>query len=255
MTALLVCPTYGRLPYLGTMLAGFLNQTYQDKHLVIVNDDKNVTLYCDYPNVTVINCNTRLLIGNKRNLGIASIPCDVVFPTDDDDIILPHRLENHMKQYENIKVNAFRNCLSYYVYGRRFSHDYSGMNDISYRKSRWWEVGGYQCTSNFGEDQEICGKLGVEYVTSVDTMDYVYNFSGSNYHASCHSVPYIEQVAKIQSQAMASSGDFWIYPNYFEYNKYISLVELYKETGYKTGLEVHHMTESKINISQLCSEQ
>jgi glycosyltransferase involved in cell wall biosynthesis len=57
MKVLLVCPTYGRIPYLGRMVASFLSQNYDDKHLVIVNDDSNVELCCDIKNIIVININ------------------------------------------------------------------------------------------------------------------------------------------------------------------------------------------------------
>lgn len=40
MKVLIVCPTFGRLPFLGRMLASFLSQDYSDKRLVLINDDK-----------------------------------------------------------------------------------------------------------------------------------------------------------------------------------------------------------------------
>ena len=70
MKTLVVCPTYGRIPYLNRMLSGFLHQTYNDKHLVIVNDDVNVELCCNEPSVTCINLNRKILLPQKRNIAI-----------------------------------------------------------------------------------------------------------------------------------------------------------------------------------------
>jgi glycosyltransferase involved in cell wall biosynthesis len=68
MKVLVVMPTYGRIPFLNRALASFLSQTYDNKELVIINDDKNVELKCEYPNVICINLNKKILIGQKKNL-------------------------------------------------------------------------------------------------------------------------------------------------------------------------------------------
>ena len=54
MKTLIIMPTYGRIPFLNRALASFLKQNYDDKTLVIINDDNNIELKCNYKNVVCI---------------------------------------------------------------------------------------------------------------------------------------------------------------------------------------------------------
>jgi glycosyltransferase involved in cell wall biosynthesis len=145
MKALFICPTYGRIPFLGRMLAGFLRQTYDDKHLVIINDDKNVELCCDYDNVTCININKKILLDAKRNIGACFGNYDLIFPQDDDDIAMPNRIANHVKKFqENPDINLYRNSASYLIYGDEFKIKKNAPNACSYIKKAYYEIGGYQ---------------------------------------------------------------------------------------------------------------
>lgn len=250
ITALAVCATYGRLPYLGRMLSSFLHQTYKDKHLVVINDDNNVQLCCGHDNVTVINCSTRMKIGEKRNLGAVFKHFDVIFPWDDDDIFFPNRIANHMKQYESESVRAYRNYAAYTLYNGTFCSDEGGVNNKSYRRSEWFSCGGYGDVGIIGEDLELHNKLqGFRLETNPNERDFMYGFSTSNYHLS-NQPQNLEEIALSQLEKMNLVGKkFWIEPDFEEYNKYLTLDSLFKK--HQQPMKVGILEDGKIDISHL----
>lgn len=255
MKALVVCPTYGRLPYLGRLLSSFLNQTYDDKHLIIINDDNNVVIDCDYDNVSVLNCTKRLSVGEKKNLGASYGHYDIIHPWDDDDIFYPNRLENHMKQYLDDSVIAYRNFSSYILHGNKFTTSEGGVNSKSYRKKQFFELGGYETVINFGEDQELHWKLvrsgGFKLETNDEERDFLYGFGNSNYHLSCGvSGKSIEVIARQQLLDMCFLNKrFTIEPDEEQYNIYLTLDRMYKNNP--TDITLRHTTNGKIDISHL----
>lgn len=254
MKTLAVCATYGRIPYLGRMLASFLRQEYDDKHLVIVNDDINVELCCARQNVTVINCRKKIRLSEKRNIGINVGFADVIFPWDDDDIYLPNRMSNHISRYAN-DVMAYRNISGYIIYGNEFKVSKTPENSISFRKSEWFKVNGYQQQEQTGEDCEIFEKIknngGLYLEDCKQCLDFVYQFGGVNYHLSCgHSQDSIRQKAFEQLKEMNLFGKkYWIEPNFEEFNKITTLVEKYEKT--QSPILVNHLGDCKIDISHL----
>jgi hypothetical protein len=97
------CITYGRTALLDEAVESFLRQDYRGwKELVILNDLPSLTLRFDHPQVKVVNLPARLRsIGEKRNACVALCAGDVIFPWDDDDISLPHRISYSLQQMAN----------------------------------------------------------------------------------------------------------------------------------------------------------
>lgn len=250
MKALVVCPTYGRIPYLGRMLSSFLHQTYDDKHLVIINDDENVQLSCASDKVTCINCNKRLLIGEKRNLGTAYGHYDVIFPWDDDDGYLPNRISNHVSQYSNGDIRAYRNLSTYVIYGDEFKDSHGTPNDLSFLKSEWFRKDGYQEKTNGGEDTEFHNKIeGFRIVTDPTNRDYIYNWGGVNYHLSANGGN-MEEIAYNQLKKLNLIGKkFWIEPDFEQYNNFLILDNLYKHN--QQPLTIKHIGDAKIDLRHL----
>ena len=250
MKALAVCSTYGRLPYLGRMLSSFLHQTYDDKHLVVINDDDNVQICCDHKNVTILNCNTRMTIGEKRNLGAIFGQHDIIFPVDDDDIYLPGRMEHHLRQYDDSQTRAYRNYASYIIYNNVFDSCGGGPNDLSYRREEWFSCGGYDPRRIVGEDTELHDKLkGFKLETDESNRNFIYGFSTSNYHLSCEP-DNLEATAYRQLEKMNLVGKkFWIEPDFEEYNKYLTLHHLFKKHG--TPMNMNILEDGKLDISHL----
>jgi len=250
MKALVIIPTYGRLPFLGRALASFLSQNYDDKELVIVNDDKNITLVCEYPNVTVINMSKKVLIGQKKNLAVQLGYHDLYLNHDDDDIFLPNRIANCVKIHEeHPEINLYRNLKGYSLYGNEFIVADSGLNVVSFTRKGFFESGGYSHPVNSGEDGYFleCMPKKMEF-SDVDNIDYVYNYGGVNYHLTFTDDNTIEIIARIQLRDMKlTDGKFYIQPDFEEYNKFITLDEMYKKL--QSPIHVTHLGLGKINIT------
>lgn len=252
MKVLIVCPTYARLPFLGRFLSSFTAQTYDDKHLVVINDDKNIEIRCERPDVTVLNCTQRLKIGEKRNLGAVFGTYDIIMPWDDDDIFLPDRIANHVEQFKDPKLMAYRNMASYLTYNNKFTISCGGVCAISYRREEWFRVGGYKWQGGSGEDQELYYKLDNFLIEEVpEQRDFIYNFSGVNYHLSGDPPnSYMERIALKQLQEKNIVGKkFYIHPDFEEYNKYLWLDKIYKEK--QEDLPITNLSHGKIDISHL----
>ena len=250
MKTLSVCSTYGRIPYLGRMLSSFINQNYDDKHLVIINDDKNVELCCNRKNVTIINCNQRLQVPDKRNIGIAHGKYDIIFPMDDDDILTPDRITNHLGHYDDPTVNAYRNLASYIIYGDVFKRaDASPHNSISFKQTEWWRVGGYT-NNHIYEDVDLHDRIsGLKTSTSENFMDFIYQFGGVNYHLSCNpgKIYNFEQLAHKQLTSLNLVGKkFWIEPDNEQYNICLELKRRFDFD--KKEIKITHLEDAKIEL-------
>ena len=249
MKVLVVTPTYGRLPFLGRMLASFLSQTYENKELVIINDDKNVQIACDYPNVICINVDKKMLIGQKKNLATNFGYHDLYIPFDDDDIILPNKIQNHVnKHLEFPDIDLYRNLVSYSIYGSDFLIAGSTINAVSYTRKGWFKCNGYQHPINCGEDQSFENSIvNRKWLEDYKNIDYVYNFGGINYHLSSTSDDTIEQIAYNQLKEMNMIGNkFVIKPDFEEYDKFVELDRMYKQN--KETIKVKHTGLAKLEI-------
>lgn len=251
MKVLVVCPTYGRLPFLNRMLASFLSQTYIDKHLVIVNDDVNVRIVCNEDNVTCINMDTKMLIPQKHNIGNALNYSDLIMPFDDDDIFMPNRIANSVKAHkENPNVGMFVKLIQYTLYGDIFSHGGCSPTVCSYTRKTWNEVGGYKYYSNHGEDIDFFNSIKNKVVTRDDKeLDFVYNYGNINYHASSvFKEGEVERIAKRQLEQMNMVGkEYILVPDYEEYNKFVELGRRYDAD--RIPIKVNHVGYGKIDIS------
>lgn len=252
MNVLVVCPTYGRIPFLGRTLASFLSQDYDDKHLVIVNDDKNVTLKCEEKNVTVVNMNRQFLLPQKRNLAIGLNYADLIMQHDDDDIFLQGRISKHVKVFQenpHIWMYMKKNC--YIVHGDSFElFPGAPVNSGSYLRSAWHAVGGYANEKNHAEDFEFYYKMPNLMHDDNEDLDYVYNWGGVNYHTTCIDDKTIQQRAYEQLIELDLVGKtFTIEPDFDMLAKFARLDELYRESGNQT---VKHTEMGKFDI---CSKQ
>jgi glycosyltransferase involved in cell wall biosynthesis len=251
MKALVVCPTYGRIPYLGRMLASFLSQDYDDKHLVIINDDKNIELCCDYKNVTIININQRLTVGQKRNIGVSIGEYDLILPFDDDDVFLPKRISNNVLKISK-GFHGYRNIPSYITYDKKFSIGDSPPNCFSFLKTKWFDFKGYQSLIDGSDDTRIYdqfvsnGKTLVE--KNANDIDFVYNFSGVNYHLSAGAPPkHIENVAYHQLKVLGIVGKkYYIEPDFDKLKMITDLVDLY--TINKTNINIKFGKDAEIYV-------
>lgn len=247
-------PTYGRLPYLNRAVASFLGQDYDDKELVIVNDDRNIQIVCNIPGVTCINLNKKILVAQKRNLATQLGYHDLYMPFDDDDIFLPQRISNHVKIHkDNPDLGLYRNISCYMIYGDSFHIDGSADNACSFTRQAWFKAGGYAHDRNIMEDKEFNQKVENKIEESNPNIDFVYNYGGVNYHLSSGSDSNVKGIAHNQLIDMGLlNGKFYIEPDFGEYNKFITLDKLFKERnpkGTNNPVKVIHTGVAKLDIA------
>ncbi len=106
VTALM--PTCNRFPHEGHLageaVESFLRQTYPNKQLLILNDTPGQTLVFDHPQVKIVNLDKRIAtLTEKWFFGASLAETDIICPWDDDDIYLPHRIEQSVKQLVDIE--------------------------------------------------------------------------------------------------------------------------------------------------------
>lgn len=255
MKTLVITPTYGRLPFLGRLVASFLSQTYDDKELVIVNDDPNVQIACNAKGVTCININKKILVGQKRNLATQLGYHDLYLHLDDDDIFLPNRIANNVRIHKELpEINLYRNKMGYMIYGDDFYIEEGAINFVSYKRKGWFEAGGCAHDTNLFEDREFLEKMpNALQEDNLSQIDYVYNYGGINYHLSGATQNGIDGIAMRQlHQLKVMNGKFQIEPDFEEYDKFVTLDKLFKERNTletNNSVKVIHKGLGKLDIA------
>ena len=196
---LVAVPTYGRPQFLPRIIANFDRLQYANKKLVIINDDPR-TKYSFNPdsfnqawnNVNIINLEneTPMPISKKRNLFL-DWDWDIIFYLDDDDVFLPDRIDNHIKIYnKDPDIDVVKNTCFYITYGGALA-SCSGLCTMNFSITRDGVDKAGCFDENIigsGEDTDWWDKIynscNIHYFEDLNLADYVYWFSGSNYHAS-----------------------------------------------------------------------
>lgn len=99
-----VCCTYDRPKLLAEAIQCFLDQTYENKELIVLNDNPNARYHLDkeYPNVRIINAPQRFpSLGQKRNAFKQLIKGEYVCIWDDDDLYGFNRITDSVKHFDS----------------------------------------------------------------------------------------------------------------------------------------------------------
>lgn len=90
-------------------IQSFLQQTYPNKHLIIVNDGNYSLGNIDKENITEIKLDKKHILGALRNIGIKQIPENGIYlQWDDDDWHHPDLIK---KQYQYMQKNSADGCI------------------------------------------------------------------------------------------------------------------------------------------------
>ena len=96
-----ITPTFGRFHLLKEMYWSWLQQDYRNKKLLILNDEPGLEIYCDNPDVTIINRKERTKgLGEKRNILWKHVhpKTKYIVTFDDDDLFWGHTIEVTVNQ-------------------------------------------------------------------------------------------------------------------------------------------------------------
>lgn len=115
VTALMA--TCGRHFFCERSVGMFLNQTYENKHLLILqNSDIQQNLNNSYDNITLVNESGFTSLGEIYNRMLDFIPTDtdIVCFFDDDDIYLPNHIEEGVRGLLKGGKKAYKPKFSYF---------------------------------------------------------------------------------------------------------------------------------------------
>lgn len=97
LTVTCLCLTRNRREWLPKAIASFLDQTYEDRKLLIVSDGEDISdLVPGDERIRLITVKDAMLIGDKRNAGVAAADTDLICHWDDDDFSAPGRLADQV---------------------------------------------------------------------------------------------------------------------------------------------------------------
>jgi len=192
-----LCLTYGRPSLLEEAVESFLRQTWDGpKELIVLNDHPDQELAFKHRQVVIVNRKTRLsTLGEKRNLCVELASHEHLLPWDDDDIHLPWRIEETMRE---LKSRPFFKCPQVWqtnagVFENQLQDDdFAYHAATAYTRTIFKRVGGYHCL-NGGEDQEFEADLRRGADTAqhwnivrlpLERVFYIYRRWHGSYHAS-----------------------------------------------------------------------
>jgi glycosyltransferase involved in cell wall biosynthesis len=205
-----VCITYGRPNLLEEAIECFLRQTFQgDSELVILNDMASQELFYEHPKVRIINSPVRFrTIGEKRNACASLSRGDILFPWDDDDIHLPHRIEFSLEKMGDRDFFNPRKACVWMADGIKKPEGNGFPSIACYTRSLFDSVRGY-AHINSGQDSELEARFKEKTnITTTKILDdevyYLYRWSHTgSYHLSAYG-----QDSKTGRNGMQSCDNF-----------------------------------------------
>lgn len=232
---LIAVPTFRRPHFLPRIIACFERLDYDNKKMVIINDDPDTNyVYNDDPRVEIINIDRQLQLSVKRNM-FNCWDYDVIFPLDDDDLFLPSRIKNHVKVYsENPSCDLFRNLAVLNVNNHKIkvTSNTSAFTNSSYTRKGFFKSGGYTAfhQSNYDDQclrENFKAKCDCKIVNDVQDIDFIYQFEGGRYHNTNNkSIIMANDMINRTINQRKKSGKIVLKPDYETYD---NIVELCRE--------------------------
>ncbi len=170
-------PTYGRPAYVNESVAMFLAQDYPNKELIILNDCREQQFNGDFPNVRIINQDTRFpSLGEKRNEGVRLANGSIIAVWDDDDVYFPWRLSFSWREMDRLGTPFYRPSEFWAYWGNEDLHDNQSVPGwishpwVMFSKELWEKVGGYPHI-DWGEDAQFFDRIHQELGASFIKYD------------------------------------------------------------------------------------
>ena len=183
------CTTYARVDLLEEAIYGFLQQKYENKELVVVNDYPLQKLIFDHPQVKIINIDSPFKsIGDKDDFTVSQCSGDIIAVWDDDDISLPHHLDNICKYFVPGTDLLHWGRGGFYNFDKIDSICCIGNDGMVYSRNIWEKVGGFH-HENAGYDTTFVQRIhelgNASIVTAYpDVPSWIYMWGGRSFHQS-----------------------------------------------------------------------
>lgn len=120
MKVSIVIPCYNHKEYIKESINSALNQTYEDKEIIVVNDgstDESLQVIQEYKDKITIIDQPNAGLSRSRNVGFAAASGDAFLPLDADDYIAPTYLERTVPLLNDPKVGIVATDMQYFGEG------------------------------------------------------------------------------------------------------------------------------------------
>ena len=225
--------------------------------LLIVNDMPGQTLHCSAPGVRIINVPARFHSHNqKTDYAVSQALGEYICIQDDDDIFLPHRLQQQFDALQVIDARMLHMPWAWYTHLRGSTWEIEDLCGASlfrcgamFERSLYIEAGGC-CDDTGHNDQVAMSRMRercepVQWVTyphrdweerekralAASEAFYVYRWGGVCAHLSAH-LDKVDSEAAFSEQVMRDprfvTGDVEIVPRWHQ--DYVSMVDNWRNT-------------------------
>jgi len=181
-----VCVTYKRPTLLNELLYCFLAQDYENKELIIINDEENVDYFYNDSRVKIFNIKKRFAsLGEKRNFSRGLTNGDFMFITDDDDIYYSNHISSLLKHHlNNPEFDIVCNKKAHYSeWNENISEcGISVASNGACIKKDYWSNNSFPNDKSCGEDQEFIQNAKILSVS--DDITYHIRWGFNIYHIS-----------------------------------------------------------------------
>lgn len=190
-----ITPTFGRLNFLKEMYWTWNRQDYQNKELLILNDQPDIEIECDNERVRIINLPERMVgLGAKRNMLFENIKPETkyIMPFDDDDLFLPKHISSLVKGLEeNPTHHRSKNIDHFIVKHNHFQgvmHGNQPFFGASCFNAELVKHIKFNDTFNMGEDTRWMDSNGISTFVVRAWPTFIYRQGMNIVHASGHRI-------------------------------------------------------------------
>jgi len=182
-----LCVTYGRPILLGEAVKCFIDQSYENKELIVLNDQEGVTLKLENcpDNIKIVNYPTRFdSLGEKRNYISDMAKGEYLCIWDDDDLYTPWRIRDSVELIKNSHADIVK---SQHAFMSVHNKDYMVTSNLYHSqaivKKEYFELNKYPLKS-VGEDAEFERNAKVISINTTPLFWYVYRWGMNIHHLS-----------------------------------------------------------------------
>lgn len=232
------CPTYGRPFLLEEAIYSFLIQDYPgEKELIIINDYDKHQLKFDHPEIKIINIPQKMyILGEKFNYAVSLSSGSYLFPWEDDDIYLPHKISYSMFAMLNNNKPIFHTPHAFFEVKEKEFLVTSNIYHVNMalKKDLFDSVGGYYTSDGTQLDVNSMTRFfsaadnyESENVSAYDLF-YIYRWGTTeNYHGSGWAKENMsvlaEEFVKSREDSMLK-GEYILKPSWkYNYTEYIDV--------------------------------
>jgi len=218
-----LCTTYGRPIFLGEAVKCFIDQDYENKELIILNDQEGVTLKIENcpDNIHIHNHPSRFnSLGEKRNHLTTLAKGDYFCIWDDDDLYTPWRISESIKIFDRRHVDIIK---SRNAFMSTNNENYKIVANLFHSQAciskRYMDATKYPDKS-VGEDIDFERHARMESIETTPCLWYIYRWGLNIHHLSGVSNDkiswekslYFEPYAKVQGEVVVKpefQNNYW----------------------------------------------